>query len=77
MRLNPLIFILRLHYFFKKILAAFHSIWDSNFWTRDGIHAPCIRRRNLNHWTSREIPEVALVYKNVYFKEDKKNHPKS
>ena len=37
-------------------LATPHSIWDFSSLTRAGTHASCIRRRNVNHWTTREDP---------------------
>ena len=37
-------------------------MWDLSSLTRDKTHIPCIGRRILNHWTTREIP-VYLVFK--------------
>ena len=34
-------------------------MWGFGSLTRDGTHTPCIGRRSLNHWTTREVP-VAL-----------------
>ena len=33
-----------------------HDIWDISSLTRDRTCVPCIRRRILNHWTTREAP---------------------
>ena len=48
------------------ILLLFYVLvfWPQGMWgfgslTRDGTHTPCIGRRSLNHWTTREVP-VAL-----------------
>ena len=35
-------------------------MWDLGSLTRDGTHTPCIGRRSLNHWTTREVPVIAL-----------------
>ena len=32
-----------------------HGTWDLNSLTRDQSHVPCIARRILSHWTTREI----------------------
>ena len=31
------------------------GIWDLHSLTRDGTHVPCIGRRSLSHWTTREV----------------------
>ena len=36
------------------------GMWDLSSLTRDRTHVPCIGRRILNHWTTREVPE--LIY---------------
>ena len=36
------------------------GMWDLGSLTRDGTHTPCIGRRSLNHWTTREVPVIAL-----------------
>ena len=48
---------------FVTILLLFHvlvfwpwGIWDLSSPTWDQTHTPCIGRRSLNHWTTREIP---------------------
>ena len=33
-------------------------MWDPSSWTRDLTGVPCIARRILNPWTTREIPNV-------------------
>ena len=35
-------------------------MWDLGSLTRDGTHSSCIGRRSLNHWTTKEVPVVAL-----------------
>ena len=47
---------------FIYLLAASHSMWDLSSLTRDQICVPCIRRRSLNHWTTREIPKPPFSY---------------
>ena len=37
-----------------------HSMWDLSL-TRDRIHFPCIGRRILQHWTTREVPEKVIL----------------
>ena len=32
------------------------GMWDLSSPTRDRTHTPCTGRRNLNHWTTREVP---------------------
>ena len=29
--------------------------------TRDGTHTSCIERQSLNHWTTKEVPYIALT----------------
>ena len=53
---------------YKKVksfffLAAPHSMWNLSSLTRDRTRAPCIGRRILNHWITREIP--VLIYFNA------------
>ena len=45
---------------FVYLLAMPLSMWDLGSLTRDGTHVPCIARCILNHWTTREVPVVAL-----------------
>ena len=33
------------------------GLWDLSFSTRDWTRTPCIGRRQVNHWPSREVPE--------------------
>ena len=35
-----------------------HGMWDPSSLTRDRTHIPCIARRTLYHWTTREVPLV-------------------
>ena len=35
-------------------------LWDLSSQTRDWSHSPCIGRWSLNHWTTREVPEILL-----------------
>ena len=37
------------------------NMWDLQSLTRDQIHTRCIRRRSLNHWTTREVPTFSLT----------------
>ena len=39
------------------------SMWDSSSQTKDGTHVPCIGRWILNHWTTREVPEIFIFFK--------------
>ena len=32
------------------------GVWDLSFPTKDQTRVPCISRRILNHWTTREVP---------------------
>ena len=34
--------------------------WDLRSPTRDQTHAPCVARQILNHWTTREIPQISF-----------------
>ena len=36
------------------------GMWDPSSLTRDWTHAPCIGRRILNHWTTREVLRMAF-----------------
>ena len=31
-------------------------VWDLGSLTRDGTHVPCVGRKILNPWTTREVP---------------------
>ena len=31
------------------------GMWDLSFLSRDQTHAPCIRRRSVNHWTAKSF----------------------
>ena len=35
-----------------------HGMWNLSSSTRDQIRVPCIKRWILNHWTTREVPEI-------------------
>ena len=37
-----------------------HGMWNPSSWIRDQTCAACIRRRALNHWTTREVPPSLL-----------------
>ena len=39
-----------------------HSMWDLSSPTRDRTHNPCIGRWSLDHWTTREVPELGLEW---------------
>ena len=43
------------------------GMWDLSSPTRDGIRTPCIGRRSLNHWTTREVPLIFLCFAFVFF----------
>ena len=34
------------------------GMWDLSFLTRDQTCTPCFRRRSLNHWVTREVPQM-------------------
>ena len=53
----------KLFYLFIYLLAVLHSIWDITSPTRDRSRAPCIERRILNQWTTREVPKVLILSK--------------
>ena len=38
------------------------GMWDPSSLSRDWTHAPCIGRRILNHWTTREVLRMAFFY---------------
>ena len=40
-------------------------MWDLSSLTRDRTHTPCIGRRSLNHWTTREVPGERVLIKCV------------
>ena len=44
--------------FFFYFLATLYGMWDLSSPTRAGTNAPCIERQILNHWTTREVPEI-------------------
>ena len=33
-------------------------MWDHGSPTRGGTHVPCIGRQILNHWSTREVPQL-------------------
>ena len=33
-------------------------MWDRGSPTRGGTHVPCIGRQILNHWSTREVPQL-------------------
>ena len=37
------------------------GMWDLSSPTRDQTHTPYNRRRSLNHWTTREVPEIQIL----------------
>ena len=37
-------------------------MWNLSSPTRDGTCIPCIGRRSLNHWTTREVPPATVVH---------------
>ena len=37
------------------------DMWDLSSPTRDQIHTPCIGRRSLNHWITREVPSKTIL----------------
>ena len=39
------------------------SMWDLSSLTRDGTSIPCIARRILNHWNTREVPQLLNLAK--------------
>ena len=43
------------------ILAASHGMWDLSSPTRDQTHAPAVKVRSLNHWTTREVPSCQCL----------------
>ena len=38
-------------------------MWDLRSPTRDQTHTHCIGKRNINHWTAREVPQHPFVIK--------------
>ena len=34
--------------------------WGRSFLTGDRTHVSCVRRQDLNHWTTREVPPTPL-----------------
>ena len=49
-------------YSFFFFLAVRHGTWDLSSLTRDRTHVPCIGRRILNHWTTREFLHILFHY---------------
>ena len=41
-----------------------HGVWDLSSLTRDRTCVPCIGRRILNHWTTREVPTQPFCVRN-------------
>ena len=41
-----------------------YGTWDLRSLTRDGTCVPCIGRRILNHWTTREVPTQPFCVRN-------------
>ena len=39
-----------------------HDTWDLNSLTMDQTHSPCIGKRSLNNWTSREVPVFLILW---------------
>ena len=37
-------------------------MWDLSSQTRDGICTPCIGRRSLNRWTTRDVLGVHMIF---------------
>ena len=48
--------------FFFYFLATLYGMWDLSSPTRAGTNAPCIERQILNHWTTREVPEIFFFF---------------
>ena len=44
-------------------LSLSHGLWDLSSLTRDQTCVPCIGRQILNHWTSRDVPQLLLLIK--------------
>ena len=38
---------------------------DLSSLTKDGAHMPCIGRRSLNHWTTREVPIIYFIHSSL------------
>ena len=36
--------------------------------TKDLIQTPAVEARSLNHWTTREVPSLLLIFKRVFTK---------
>jgi len=58
---------------FVTIWLLFHSLafwlqgmWDLSFPIRNWNHTPCIEKRNLKHWTSREVPIYWKLLEQLY-----------
>ena len=43
------------------------SLWDFNSLNRDQTHAPCIGRQIFNHWTTREVLILFILYSLLFF----------
>ena len=56
---------------FMIVLLLFHilffywpwGMWELSSLTRDQTHTPCIGKQNLNHWTTREVPQWPVLIK--------------
>ena len=46
------------------------GMWDLRSLTRDKIYTPCIGRRSLSHWTTREVPQIVvlLIFKDKWIR---------
>ena len=43
-------------------LVALSCMWDPSSLTRDQNQVPCIARQILNHWTTREVPRITILF---------------
>ena len=50
-----------LFYFLKIFLAVPHGVWDLSFPTEDPTCVPCSGSVRINHWTTREVPELPMI----------------
>ena len=48
-------------------LAVLHIMRDLTSWTRARTRVPCIGRRILNHWATREVPNLIILTINQLF----------
>ena len=46
------------------------GMWDLHSPTRDQTYTPCIGRRSLSHWTTREVPQIVvlLIFKDKWIR---------